>query len=172
MANDKSVHWELKLRSININYVQLLKVITEIILLISELECIKLLLLRFFVQSLSHVWLTVTPWTAAHQASLSFTSHGACSNSCLSSQWCHPIISFSVIPSPSYLSSFPASETFWSQLFASGGQSIGDSASASVLPMNIQDWFSLGLTGLISLQSKGLSRVFSNTSSKASVLQC
>ena len=55
MANDKSVHWELKLRSININYVQLLKVITEIILLISELECIKLLLLRFFVQSLSHV---------------------------------------------------------------------------------------------------------------------
>ena len=85
------------------------------------------------------------------------------SNSCPSSWWCHPTISSSVIPfSP--LQSFPESGSFqMSQFFASGGQSIGISASASVLPMNIQDWFSLGLTGWISLQSKGLSRVFSNT---------
>ena len=87
----------------------------------------------------------------------------ACSNSCPLSRWCHPAISSSVIPC-SYLQSFPASGSFTvSQFFASGGQSIGASASGSVLPMNIQDWFPLGLTGLISLQSKGLSRVFSNT---------
>ena len=89
---------------------------------------------------------------------------GACSNSCSSSQWCHPIISFSVVPFSSCLQSFPASGSFpMSQLFASGGQGIGASASASVLLMNIQDWFPLGLTGWISLQSKGVSRVFSNT---------
>ena len=87
-----------------------------------------------------------------------------CSNSCPLSQWCHPTISSSVIPFSSCLQSFPASGSFlMSQLFTSGGQSIGDSASASVLPMNIQDWFPLGMTSLISLQSKGLSRVFSNT---------
>ena len=78
--------------------------------------------------------------------------------------WCHPIISSSVTPFSSCSPSFPASGSFqMSQFFSSGGQSIGVSASASVLPMNIQDWFSLGLTGWISLQSKGLSRVFSNT---------
>ena len=89
---------------------------------------------------------------------------GACSNSCSSSQWCHPTISSSVVPFSSCLQSFPASRSFsMSQFFASGGQSIGASASASVLPMNVQDWFPLGLTVLISLQSKGLSRVFSNT---------
>ena len=87
----------------------------------------------------------------------------AYSNSCPSSRWCHPTISFSVIPF-SHLQSFPASGSFpMSQCFTSGGQSIGVSASASVLPINIQDWFPLGLTGLISSQSKGLSRVFSNT---------
>ena len=86
-----------------------------------------------------------------------------CSNSCPSSWWCHPTNSSSVIPF-SCLQSFPASGSFpMSQFFTSGGQSIGVSASASVLPMNIQDWFPLVLTGLISLQSKGLSRVFSNT---------
>ena len=75
-------------------------------------------------------------------------------------QWCHPTISSSVIPLSSCLQSFPASGSFpMSQLFTSGGQSIGDSASASVLPMNIQVWFPLGLTGLISLLSRGLSRV-------------
>ena len=78
--------------------------------------------------------------------------------------WCHPTISSSVVPFSFLLQSFPASESFpMSQFFASGGQSIGVSFSASVLPMNIQDWFPLGLAGWISLQSKGLSRVFSNT---------
>ena len=98
----------------------------------------------------------------------------ACSNSCPSSLWCHPIISSSVIPFSSCLQSFPASGAFqMSQFFAPGGQSIGVSASTSLLPMNIQDWFPLGLTGWISLQSQGLSRVFSNTTvQKASILQC
>ena len=86
----------------------------------------------------------------------------AYSNSCPLSWWCHPTISSSVIPF-SWLWSFPASGSFpMSQFFASCGQSIGVSASASVLPMNIQNWFLLGLTGLISLQSKRLSRAFSN----------
>ena len=86
------------------------------------------------------------------------------SNSCPLSQWYHPTISSSVIPFSTYLQSFPASESFpMSQFFSSGGQSIGVSASALVLPMNTQDWFPLGWTGWISLQSKGLSRVFSNT---------
>ena len=89
---------------------------------------------------------------------------GAYSNSCPSSQWCHPAISSSVSPFSSRLQSFPPSGSFpISQFFASGGQSIGVSASASVLPMNIQDWFPLGWIDWISLQSKGLSRVFSNT---------
>ena len=116
------------------------------------------------VQSFSHVQLLVTPWTAAHQASLSISSTPkACSNSCPSSQWWHPNISSSVIPS-SCPQSFPASGSFsMSQFFVSGGQNIGASASASVLPMNIQDCIPLGLTGLISLQPEGLSRVFSNT---------
>ena len=87
---------------------------------------------------------------------------GACSNSC--PQWCHPNISSSVIPFSSRLQSFPASGSLpMSQFFPSGGQSIGVSSWASVLPTNIQDWFPLGLTDFISLQSKGLSRVFSNT---------
>ena len=86
------------------------------------------------------------------------------SNLCLSSWWCHPTISPSVIPFSSHLHSFPASRSFpMSQFFTSGGQNIGVSASASVLPMNIQDWFPLGWTGWISLQSKRLWRVFSNT---------
>ena len=91
-------------------------------------------------------------------------SPGACSNSCPLSQWCHPTISSSVILFSSCLQSFPASGSSFpmSWLFSSGGQSIRASISASVLPVNIQDWFPLGLTGLISLQSKGLSRVFSN----------
>ena len=80
------------------------------------------------------------------------------------SQWCHPTISSSVVPFYSCLRSFPAWGSFpMSQFFATGGQSIGVSASASFLPINIQDWFPLRLNGLISMQSKGLSRVFSNT---------
>ena len=98
------------------------------------------------VQSLSGVWLL------------------PCSNSCPLTQWCHPTISSSVIPFSSHLQSFPAAESFqMSQFFASGAQSIGVQASASVIPMNIQDWFPLGFTGWISLKSKGLSRVFFNT---------
>ena len=99
------------------------------------------------VQSLSRVQLFVTPWTAAHQASLSTPTPRACSNPCPSSRWCHPTISSSVVPFSSCLQSFPASGSFpMSQLFSSGGQSIGVSASASVLPMTIQDWFPLGWT--------------------------
>ena len=85
-------------------------------------------------------------------------------NSCPLSLWCHPTVLSSVVPFSSCLQSFSASGSFpMSQFFASGGQCIGASASASVLPMNIQEWFPLGWTGRISLQSKGLSRVFSNT---------
>ena len=86
------------------------------------------------------------------------------SNSCPLSWWCHPAISSSVVPFSFCLQSFPASGSFpMSQLFTSGGQSIGVSASISVLPVNIRDWFPLEWTGWISLKSKGLSRVFSNT---------
>ena len=88
----------------------------------------------------------------------------AYSNSCTLHQWCHPTISFPVIPFSFHLQSFPASGSFQtSQLFASGGQSIGVSDSVSALPMNTQDWFHLGWTVWISLQFKGLSRVFFNT---------
>ena len=87
---------------------------------------------------------------------------GACSNSCPSSQWCHPTISSSVVPFSFCLSQHEGLFQ-WVSFFTSGGQSIGALTSASILPMNIQDWFPLGLTGWISLQSKELSRVFSNT---------
>ena len=88
----------------------------------------------------------------------------ACSNSCPSNWWCHLTISSSVVPFSSLLQSFPTSGSFpMNQFFTSGGQRFGASASASVLPMNIQDWFPLGWTGWISLQFKGLSRVFSKT---------
>ena len=89
---------------------------------------------------------------------------GACSNSCPSSRWCHPTISSSVISFSSHLQSFPGSGSFpMSQFFTSGGQSIGVSASTSILPMNIQDWLPLGLICLTFFQYKGLSRVFSNS---------
>ena len=116
------------------------------------------------VQSLSRVQLFATPWTAARQASLSITNSRSSPKpmsieSVVPSNHlilCHPLL---LLPS-----SFPSIRVFpTSQLFASGGQSIGVSASASGLPMNIQDWFPLGLTGRISLQSKGLARIFSNT---------
>ena len=99
-------------------------------------------------------------------------SPGACSNSCWLSQWCHPTISSSVVPFSSCLKPFPASGSFLiSQLFASGGQSSGASASASVLPMNSQGWFPLGLTGLISFQGP-LKSLLQYHISKASVLPC
>ena len=105
--------------------------------------------LTLWPHRLQHVRLPCPSWTP-----------GACSNSCPLSQWCHPTTPSSVIPFSSCLQSFPESGSFpVSQFFAPGGQSIGASASASVLPMNIQDWFPLGLTGLIPLKSKGLSRV-------------
>ena len=92
---------------------------------------------------------------------------GVYSNSCPLSRWCNPTISSSVLPFSSHIQSFPASGSFqMSQFFVSGGQSIGVSVSAWVLPMNIQDWSPLGWTGWISLQSKGLSRVSSNTTVK------
>ena len=113
------------------------------------------------VQLLIHVQLFATPWTAARQVSLSFTVSLSWLSSCPFSLWCRPTISSSVVPFSSCLQSSPASGSFpMSCLFASGGQSIG--ASAWVLPMNIQDWCPLRLTGLISLLSKGLS-VFSST---------
>ena len=112
-----------------------------------------------FSSSLSRVRFFVIPWIAALQVSLSWVYP----NSCSLSRWCHPASSSSAISFSSHLQSFPASGSFpVSQFFTSGGQRIGISASASVLPMNIQDWSPLGWTGWISLQSKGLSRVFSN----------
>ena len=116
------------------------------------------------IQSLSCVWLFVTPWTAARLTSLSIPNSWSSLKLMPLSWWWHPTISSSVVPFSSILQSFPALGSFpMSQFFASGGQSIGVSASASVLPMNIQDWFPLGWTGWISLQSTGLLRVFSNT---------
>ena len=100
------------------------------------------------VHSLSCVLLFATPWTAEYEASLSKTNSGGCLNSCLSSCWWHPIISSSVVPFSPCLQSFPASGSFqMSQVFSSGGQSIGVSASTSILTMNTQDWFPLGCTG-------------------------
>ena len=113
---------------------------------------------------LSHVQLFATPWLQHARLPFPALSPRVCSNSCPLSQWYHQIISSSVIPFSSCLQSFPESGSFpMSWLFASGHQSIGTSALALVLPVNIQDWFPLGLTSLISLLSKGLSRVFSST---------
>ena len=122
------------------------------------------------VQLLSCVWLFATLWTAARRPPCPSPTPRAYSNSCPLSQWCHPTISSSVIPF-SCLQSFPASGSFpMSWLFASGGENIG--ASSSVLPVNIQGWFPLGLTCLISLLSKGLSSLLQHHSSKASIFQC
>ena len=114
------------------------------------------------VQLLSQVQIFATPWLQHARPPCTSPTPRACSNSCPSSQWCHPTISSSIIPFSSCLQSFPASRSFpMSQLFTSGGQSIGVSASTSVLLRNTQDWFPLGWTGWISLQPKGLSRIFS-----------
>ena len=107
------------------------------------------------VQLLSHIWLFAIPWSAAYQASLSITNYQSLLWLPPLSRWCHPTISSLVVPFSSCLQSFPASESFqMSQFFTSGGQSIGVSCTTSVLPMNIQDWFPLGWTGWISLQSR------------------
>ena len=116
------------------------------------------------VQSLSSVRLFVTPWTAAARPPCPSPTPGVHPNPCPLSQWCHLTISSSVVPFSSCPQSFPASGSFqMSQLFATGSQSIGFSASASVLPMNTQDLSPFGWTAWICLQSKGLSRDFSNT---------
>ena len=112
-----------------------------------------------------------TPGFPVHHEFPELSTPGAYANSCPSSRWCHPTIWSSFVLLSSCLRSFPASGSFpMSQFFTSGDQSIGFSASASVLPMNIQDWFPLGLTDWISLQPKGLSRVSQHHSSKASIL--
>ena len=130
-----------------------------------SLESLKLFLWYAVVVELtSHVWLFATPWIAAHQASLSLTISEVCPSSCPLHLWCHPAISSSdtLFSSPQSFptsGTFPVTQLFTSddQMFASDDQNTGVWASASVLPMNTQDWSSLGLTGMISLQSKGLS---------------
>ena len=119
-------------------------------------------------QSLSRVQLFANPRIAAHQASLSITNSWSSPKlMSIESRWYHPAISSSNVPFSSCPQSLPASGSFqMSQLFAWGGQKIGVSASTSVLPMNTQDWSPLGWTGWISLQSKGLSRVFNTTVQK------
>ena len=134
---------------------------TQVLPLIGELRSHKLCSVQF--SQLSCVQLFATSWTTARQPPCPSPTPRVYSNSYPLSWWWHPTISSSVVPF-SCPQSFLASGSFpMSQFFASGGQIIGVSASASVFPMNIQDWFPLGWTGWISLQSKGLSRVFSNT---------
>ena len=116
------------------------------------------------VQSLSRVWLFATPWIAAHQAALSITISRSSLRVTSIESWCHPAISSSVVPFSSCPQSLLASTSFpMSQLFTTGGQSTGVSALASFLPKKSQGWFPSEGTAWISLQSKGLSRVFSNT---------
>ena len=128
---------------------------------------LNMLFLRFSVQfsSVAQSYLTLQPHGLQHaRPPCPSPTPRIYPNSCPLSRWCHPTISSSVIPFSSSLQSFPASGSFpRTQFFASGGQNIRVSASISVLPMNIQDWSALGWTGWISLQSKGLSKVFSNT---------
>ena len=149
-------------------------------------NCMRSVAFNTVTHCAAHLWLVYI----VHQQSLSFSHYivsdalwahglqharlpcpsptpGVYSNSCPLTWWCRPTISSSVVPFSSCLQSFPVSGSFqMGQLFASDGQSIGVSASTSILPMNIQDWFPLGWTGWISLQSKGLSRVFSNTTAQ------
>ena len=116
------------------------------------------------VQSLSRAWLFATPWISARHTSLSITNSRVHSHSPPSSQWCHPAISSSVVPFSSCPQSLPASESFpMSQLFTCSGQSTGVSALASFLSKKSQGWSPSEWTAWISLQSKGLSRVFSNS---------
>ena len=122
------------------------------------------------VQLLTHTWLFAIPWTAARQASLSITVSGVYQNTCPSSQWCHQAISSSVVPFSSCPQFLPESGSFpISQLFTWGGQSIGLSASASVLPMNTQGWCPLGWTGWILAVQGTLKSLLQHCSSKASI---
>ena len=125
------------------------------------------------VQLLSHVWLCQHHGLQHTRPPCPPPTPRAYSNSCPSNQWHHPTTPSSVVPFSSHLQPFPASGSFpMSQLFVSGGQSTGVSASASVLPMNIQDWFPLRSTGWISLQSKGLKSLLQHHSSKESIIWC
>ena len=123
---------------------------------------------------LSHVWLFPTPWTAAYQASLSITNSQDCSNSCPLSQWCHSIIPSSVVPFSFCLRSVPSSRSFlMSQFFASGGQSIGDSASASVLSNEYLGLISFRIDWFYLLAVQGtLKSLLQHHSSKASTIRC
>ena len=134
--------------------------------------CVCVFTLVNSVQSLSRVRPFATPWTTARQASLSITSSRSSPKPMSISQWCHPTVTFSAVPVSFCLRSFPASGSFpVSQLFASGGQRIGVSASASVLPMNTQDWSLLGWTGWISLQFQGtLKSLLQHHSAKSLIL--
>ena len=124
-------------------------------------------LIRFSLVQFSHSVMSSSLWPHELQHDrppCPSPTPGVHPNPCLLSRWCHPAISSSVVPFSSHLQSFPASWSFpMNWLFTSGGLSIGISASTSVIPMNTQDWYPLGWTSWISLQSKGLSRVFSNT---------
>ena len=133
-------------------------------LVIDSVLCLGLVLYVVVIQLLGHVWL-FWPHELQHtRLPYPSPSPGACSDSCPLNLWCYTTISYSVVLFSSCLQSFQASGSFpMTQFFASGGQSTGVSTSASVLPKDIQDWFPLGLTGLLSLQSKGLSNIFSNT---------
>ena len=141
--------------------------ITESLCSASEINTMLLNNCTPVAQSLSCVWLFLTHGLQHARLFCPSLSHRTCLNSSQSNQWCYLTISFSVAPFSSYPQSFLELGSFpVSQFFTSSGQSTGASASASVLPMNIQGWFPLGLTGLISLMSKGLSRVFSNTTAQ------
>ena len=133
----------------------------DLTLVIKEEKCLAdTLTLLLFSHSIVS-WVFATSWTAARQASLSFTIYQSCWNSCPLSQWYHLVL---YCPLLLLLSILPSIRVFSNEsVYLTGDQSIGASASTSVLPINIQDWFSLGWTGSISLQSKKLSRVFSNT---------
>ena len=143
------------------NFILLKKIFVNLTV---SLECLYSYIIIQF-SSVSHVQLFATQGLQNTRPPCPTPTPGVYSNSCPLSQWCHPTISSSVVPFSSHLHSLPAWGSFqMSQLFASGGQNIGVSASASVLPVSIQGWFPLGWTGWISLECRGLSRVFSNTS--------
>ena len=139
--------------------------IPKILKVLISIHLLLLLITYLLLFSCSVVSNSLRPHALQHtRLPCTSLSPGVCSNSCSLNQWCHPTISSSVIPLSSCIQPFPASGSFpMSWPFASVGQSIGVSASTSVLPMNIQRWFLFGLTGLISSLSKGLSRVFSST---------
>ena len=135
--------------------------------------CLWTLFFNSFQFSRSVMSDSATPWTAAHQASCPSPTPGAYSDSCPLSPWCYPPISSSVVPFSSCLQSFPASGSFpVSQFFASGGQRFGVSASASVLPMNIEDWFPLGWTGWISFWTRDSQESSPTPQFKTSILWC